>query len=270
MTRSSISRRELLKLSAGTLLALGLWPGRRAFAAAPIESFPVAVINDLHCMSKECCDWLEKVAADVKSRSPRFCVLAGDLTDTADPKYMDAVHSIFSGLGCPLHVQIGNHDYLTDSDRSSFEKRFPNSLNYVFEEGGWQCIALDTTQGTKWQKTRISADTLQWLDATLPALSKSKPTAVFTHFPLGSKTALRPGNADDLLTRLLDFNLQTVFSGHYHGYTLDQRGKTDLVTDKCCALKRENHDGTKEKGYFLCRFENGAISRKFIQMNLPA
>ena len=30
---------------------------------------------------------------------------------------------------------------------------------------------------------------------------------------------MRPLNADDVLARLLEFNLGAVFCGHFHGYT---------------------------------------------------
>jgi len=32
-------------------------------------------------------------------------------------------------------------------------------------------------------------------------------------------------------------------------------------------LHRQNHDGSKEKGYFLCHARDGKIERKFVQLN---
>ena len=75
----------------------------------------------------------------------------------------------------------------------------------------------------------------------------------------------RPLNADDLLDRFREFNLRAVFSGHYHAFTECQRGETVFTTDRCCALKRENHDGTKEKGYFVCEAREGRIEKKFVE-----
>ncbi len=264
-----MNRRDFLTASAGLLLSLGAWPGRDAYAASRTKNISFAVLNDLHCMSDECCEWLEKVTASVKEHSPSFCVIAGDLTDTAPPKYMDAVRSIFSGLNCPLHVQIGNHDYLSSSDRSSFSDVFPNSLNYFFTTGGWQCLALDTTDGMRFENTNISQDTLRWVDSTLPRLSKSAPLIIFTHFPLGRDVIYRPRNADALLERFLEYNLQAVYSGHYHGFTERKKGASVLTTNVCCALKRNNHDGSSAKGYFLCSTDEGSVSRRFVEITVP-
>ena len=35
---------------------------------------------------------------------------------------------------------------------------------------------------------------------------------------------------------------------------------------KCCAISRANHDGTKEKGYFLCTASAGGIQREFVEV----
>ena len=43
--------------------------------------------------------------------------------------------------------------------------------------------------------TKIQAETLQWIDDTLPKLDKQRPTVIFTHFPLGMLTPSRPRNA---------------------------------------------------------------------------
>ena len=43
-------------------------------------------------------------------------------------------------------------------------------------------------------------------------------------------------------------------------------GSAALTTDKCCAISRENHDGTPEKGYFICQAKAGRISRTFVEV----
>src|SRR5688572_28172316 len=59
----ALTRRDALqRLSASTLLALGLWPGAlRASNEVPLGSFRFLVINDTHCTSPECGPYLEGV-----------------------------------------------------------------------------------------------------------------------------------------------------------------------------------------------------------------
>lgn len=74
---------------------------------------------------------------------------------------------------------------------------------------------------------------------------------VLTHFPLGAGVRYRPLNAEAVLECFLDFNLRGAFSGHYHAQTAVAYRGIEVVTNACCARVRENHDGTKAKGYFV-------------------
>jgi 3',5'-cyclic AMP phosphodiesterase CpdA len=262
-----LSRRDALRcLSAGSLLTLGLWPGAlRASNETPAGAFRFLVLNDTHAVSPECPAYLEGLARQMQREDAEFLLHAGDLTDTADAGYFAAVKEIFSPLPGPFYPVIGNHDHASNSDRSAYQKAFPGTFNYSFSHRGWQFIGLDTTEGQHYDKTLIQSATFQWLDEHLPKLNRRKPTVIFTHFPMGVDVNYRPRNADALLGRFLDFNLQAVFSGHFHGFTERISAGVVLTTNRCCSLKRNNHDGTKEKGYFLCSAQEGRILRSFVE-----
>ena len=265
-----ITRREALqRFSAGTLLALGLWPGvLRADNETPSGSFRFLVINDTHCMSKECGPYLEGVVAQMNRENTEFCLHAGDLTEKGERYHLETVKEIFQALPGRMYPVIGNHDYLTQTDRKAYTQTHPLRLNYYFRHRGWQFVGLDTSDGLHYEKTEIQPATFQWLDEYLPRLNRKRPTVIFTHFPLGEGVMYRPKNADALLERFREFNLQAVFSGHYHALTERRAGGVVLTTNRCCALKRSNHDGTKEKGYFVCEAREGRISRAFVEYKL--
>jgi len=162
---------------------------------------------------------------------------------------------------------VGNHDYLKQTDRSEYEKVFPERLNYHFEHKGWRFVGLDTTEGLKSSHTTIAASTLNWLDENLPKLDKKSPLVVFTHFPLGEKVTNRPVNAEAVLERLREHNLRGVFSGHLHMRTERQVGEAFLVTNRCCSVSRPNFDKSKEKGYFLCEAADGNVARTFVEVD---
>ena len=203
---ATLTRRTALRhLSAGSLLALGLWPGCAAVKPVPIaraEEFRFLVVNDTHYTAPECGVYLEGVVRQMKTHeSVDFCLIVGDLADSGELKQLAPLRDIFQGLGVPVHVQIGNHDYLKQDDRRAYEKTFPGQINYQFEHRGWQFVGLDSSEGQKYEKTTIQPPTFRWLDDHLPKLEKSKPTVLFTHFPLGEKVTYRPINAEALLDR---------------------------------------------------------------------
>jgi len=263
----AISRRAALgRLSAGALLAMGLWPGAlRAAEAGGGRSFRFIVVNDTHAVSPECGPFLDGLAKQMKKEEADFVLHGGDVTDKGDKPYFDMIQEAFRAVGKPWYPVIGNHDYVTQTDRKPYEEAFPKRINYAFTEGGWQFVALDTCDGLKYEKTEVQPATFQWLEENLKRLDKRKPTVVLTHFPLGADVRMRPANADALLERFLDFNLQAVFCGHYHGFTEKLAKDVPITTNKCCALKRGNHDGTKEKGYFVCDARDGKLTRRFVE-----
>ena len=268
MTNTGLTRRELLRRSPSALLAAGLWPGTLAAGDSPTEEFSFLVVNDLHSLDKKCHPWFEKVVKQMAGHAEKqaFLLAAGDLANDGKADQLAAVKEVFAGLKAPVYAVPGNHDFTDQGERKAYDDLYPNRLNYAFDHGGWQFVALDTTEGTKYQNTTIAADTLKWLDGQLPKLDKKKPLVVFTHFPLAEGVRMRPKNADAVLKRLMPFNLRAVFGGHFHGFTEKTVGDAVLTTNRCCAFARGNHDGTKEKGYFLVTAKDGKLDRTYVEV----
>ncbi len=258
----------MLGLSAGALFSLGLWPGAmRAADNGRGSNFRFLVVNDIHFVNERCAVFLERVLGTMKA-GPRFdlCLLAGDLVDDGSEATLTQVKEALARLAVPVWTVPGNHDFLTQTDRSGYDKVFPGRLNYSFEHHGWLFVGLDSNDGLRASNTLIQEPTLSWLDSHLPKLDKRAPLVVFTHFPLGDRVTNRPRNADAVLERFKAHNLRMVFGGHYHAFTERQRGQTDLVTGRCCSISRGTHDGSKEKGYVLCEAKDGKISHTFVEV----
>ncbi|HWN95877.1 MAG TPA: metallophosphoesterase [Methylomirabilota bacterium] len=271
ITPRRTSRREWIRHSAAATLALGLWPGCARFGNnGRGGNFTFIEINDSHYSSPKCPEFFERVTSSVRSHNPKpeLCLMVGDLAERGTAKELGPMRDVLRGLQMPFHAVIGNHDYLGQTDRSEWDKLFPRSLNYSFQHRGWQFVALDTSEGLKYEKTSVQPETLSWLDQNIRKLARKQPTILFTHFPLGPDTKYRPLNADAVLEPFKEFNIVAVFNGHFHGFTERKVGQTVFTTNKCCSIARGNHDGTKEKGYFLCRTKDGRIEREFIEVKL--
>ena len=271
ITAPRLSRRQWLRRSAAATLTLGLWPGCARFGGnGRGGDFTFAVVNDTHYSTPKCPDFFARVTASIRAHTPKpeFCLVVGDLVDNGTSAELGAIRDVLRGFGMPFHAVIGNHDYASQTERGPWEQLLPESLNYHFEHRDWRVIALDSSEGKKYQNTSIQPATLSWLDNHLPKLDHRQPTILFTHFPLGPDTTYRPANADAMLERFRDFNLVAVFNGHYHGFTERTVRDTVFTTNKCCAIARGNHDKTTERGYFLCRVKSGKIEREFIEIKI--
>ena len=263
---SQITRRSFL-----ATLAVGA-------ASAPLlaedsKGFRFIAANDLHYDKGPCREWFTEMVQQMKASAPdaAFCLLCGDLANTGERDSLNSVKEIFAGLGVPIHAVPGNHDY-TDGEesRANYDEVFPGMLNYRFNHQGWQFVGLDTTMGTKYDKTTISDATISWLDAEIPKLDAAKPTICFTHFPLGEKVTHVPLNAAAVVERLVKLNLCGVFSGHWHGASETAAGHGIMTTNRCCARVRGNHDKSPLKGWFVCEAKSdGTLERKFVEYNAP-
>jgi hypothetical protein len=266
-----LSRRDALKLGLAGLLAGGRWPGARAAETSTAGGeFTFIVVNDTHYAAPECAVWLRGLVQQMRRHpATAFCLHLGDVTDLGQREHLEAARTAFAEFPRPVYVVPGNHDYVGMDDRAPFDAVFPGRLNYAFAHGGWQFIGLDSTEGQRWQNTRIQPATLAWLDRQLPQLDRRQPTAVFTHFPLGHAAPMQPLNADAVLERLLDFNLRAAFCGHHHGSTENFHRNARVVTNRCCARIRDNHDGSKAKGYWLCTARGGDLTWEFVEYPGP-
>ena len=160
---ASVTRRQWLRLSAGALLSLGVWPGRLRGADAPAhDDFTFIAVNDLHALEDACRQWFEEVVRQMKASAPtaEFCLLGGDLSENGTRAQLTLIKDAFSALGIPFHSVVGNHDYLSATNRSAYERIFPEQINYSFTHRGWQIIGLDPVKGTK--LTRHEYPTQLW------------------------------------------------------------------------------------------------------------
>src|SRR5712691_2898258 len=121
------SRRDMIGLSAGSLLALGLWPGAwRAEGEGNSGEFSFIVVNDLHYHDEKCGPYFEKVVAQMKASKVDFCLIVGDYAEDGKAGQIGPANDIFKTLGIPAYGVIGNHDYLTQTDRKAYEEIFPD------------------------------------------------------------------------------------------------------------------------------------------------
>jgi hypothetical protein len=263
---ASLSRRRLLKLSAGSLLAMHLWPGRLQAADTSTKPLKFLVVNDLHYFNEQCNPFFEGLFRAFNAvPEVAFVLIVGDLIESGTLAQANAMHDLLKVLKCPYYVTSGNHDSKSNTDREGFENAFGNKLNFTFDAAGWQFVGLDTSSGTKASQFDCHKETLEFAGRLPTLLDKSKPTFLYTHFPLGPGVRNRLQNADALLEPLKPLNLTAIFNGHYHAFT-ERKLPTDAVvtTNCCCSFHVANHDRSWQKGFFIIEAADGKARRTFV------
>jgi Icc-related predicted phosphoesterase len=265
-----LSRRDMMKLSAGALLAANLWPGRVRAAQPATTPLTFLVVNDLHYSDDACRPFFEGLVKRFQAvEGAAMVLIVGDLLDEGKAAQATALKEILATLKVPYYTVPGNHDWATQTDRTAYREVFADMGNQFFEIGGWQFVGLDTTEGTKYENTRIAQPTLDYAAEVVGKMDKAKPTFLFTHFPMGPAVKYRPLNTDAVLEPFKAVNLQAIFNGHYHAFTQKKvpagTGEALVTTNRCCSRKRTNHDNTWEKGFFVVKAADGAYARTFVE-----
>lgn len=271
---TTLTRRRFIGAALAGAGGMALWSGRaRAEDAAKGEAgdFTFIAVNDLHFTDPAlCAPWFERVFKAMRASAPEaeFVLVSGDLTSEATAKEFGGIRDAFAGLGLPVYTTVGNHDMTGDGRHKLYDEFFPGRYHYAFEHRGWQFFGFNTSQDRGAENTNIRASAFTWIDQNLGKFDPVKPSVIFTHFPMGPGIIRRPKNAQGFLDRFRDFNLQAILNGHWHGYTESNLRDAWITTNRCCSRFRDNHDGSKRKGWNICTAREGRLTRRFV--DIPA
>ncbi|MFN4101437.1 MAG: metallophosphoesterase, partial [Pararhodobacter sp.] len=115
-----------------------------------------------------------------------FLVIAGDLTDRAEPAAYDSLRAVLSGLSVPVILMVGNHDA-----RAPFQAAFPDAPRdrdgfvqglHIFRQAS--LITLDTLcEETDGHFGRLCARRLDFLETALRQAPADRPVLLFQHHP---------------------------------------------------------------------------------------
>jgi 3',5'-cyclic AMP phosphodiesterase CpdA len=141
---------------------------------------------------------------------------------------LDIARDLFAGFHAPLHMTLGNHDYvLSQMTREQTHQLFAEKLKIqpykAIEYKGWKFILLNCFMGATWDNHDARYDEgtgtlgraqLEWLDAEL---AQPGPSIVMTHYPLWR---IDDEEFMDLslqkLLRKYHSKVQLVLAGHWH------------------------------------------------------
>jgi Icc protein len=183
----------------------------------------------------------------------KFVLVAGDLTQDAEPWNIDELRKILDGLKVPYFVTLGNHDLSLvpheKKDQPMSLSKYTVSGAFIGKSGGMfpgmtyyshevaKDLVLINLDGSRAQVFvpeaglndfggKIEAGQMRWLENTLKANQK-KTLVILTHHSLvpwqeGDKTNHNywrwfwMENADEVRALLKKYGVKVVFSGHRH------------------------------------------------------
>ena len=162
-----------------------------------------------------------RVIDEINLLGPDIVVTVGDHIEgyTDDVEWADAEWDSLMGLlgrlEAPVYVTPGNHDIWSDTSEEVYVRRTSRRPHYSFDYADAHFIILDNSRFESWDD--LPEDQRLWLIADLEANRNAGHTFVFCHKPFWYFT-LAVGKPDPLHDILVRYEIDAVFSGHFHYY----------------------------------------------------
>jgi 3',5'-cyclic-AMP phosphodiesterase len=212
-------------------------------------------------------DWLmpevlAEVGAHIKTLSPDFVMLTGDIVDGDTPESIAYAHEAFEPIPRPLFPVLGNHDTYRKNHANwlkIWNREFPgDQVFYSLNNNGFHFVMLDCLYN---QSRMLEVPQYKWLDGDLKQHS-NMPTVMALHTPVG-QNGENPLLTKGLAPRIAaNPQVKFVLSGHTH------RGSCDLREGVAYAVSAAMVEYPLSYREFVF-FENHAevrsyqVSRKF-------
>ncbi len=192
-----------------------------------VNAFSFAVMGDTHVGSPGG-GIITPMVAKALSGGDSFIVVTGDLTNTGKDGQYRVFKNVMETGGFPglWRVAIGNHDVFFNGWHD-YRTEIGKSI-YSFDADNVHFSILDSASGILGQAQ------LEWLENDLRSTSQPLKVVV-THFPVfdGYFGGLFRLDSDEeiaiLKTLLYKYNVNLMFSGHYHGYESIVLGRTRYI-----------------------------------------
>jgi hypothetical protein len=273
ITRGEISMRYTRRdfLRAATACLGGALLGTACARVEAPGSFAFATINDMHVTDDGKVGLARKAVQMINDdASIGFVAVLGDLTNEASRSEFEVAREVLTGLKAPWVAIPGNHD-VDGKDKQNPYANFELLIGprqWVWPFDGWMFIGIDTCYGGA-SEVAFPEDRMKWLRETVAGVPRRTPIALFTHHPLLYPSVeqfrgFRVKNTEAILELFAGHKLKLVASGHFHGNQVEQNEGVLLTTTACCAVQRDNFDGSKVKGFRRYEVEGEQIRHAFM------
>lgn len=185
-------------------------------------------VSDIHFGAEDSAA-LAWFADCVHREQPDAVIVTGDLTMRARAREFAAAGAWLSGLGCPVTVEVGNHDlpYFNPLARVfrpyARHDRLARMIDRPLAIAGIHIVPLRTTARFQWRlnwsKGKVSQEQISRALARIESAPEGAMILVVAHHPLiemGTRGTARTRGGAAALAALVTAGAQAVLTGHVH------------------------------------------------------
>ncbi|HOX39961.1 MAG TPA: metallophosphoesterase [Candidatus Brocadiia bacterium] len=231
---------------------------KRISEDTPPSEFCFTAIADLHKMW----DIVEPMFKEMEQYQPRFCIVAGDMTEEHENEYQEYVELI-RRRPFPVISVPGNHD-MGEMGRVWY-KQYLGREHFYFDYGPLRIVGVDSSL------TRIGDKQLDWLRESLKT---DKTKIVFNHHPTMMSRwwphAFFPGCLK-FMQVCEEEKVALALSGHSHLYAESNRlGTTYMMLGASGRLPPPAPTGAAWRGFAVVKVGPDGLKTEFIKSKAAA
>lgn len=201
----------------------------------------------------------EMVVSDIKRMYPDFIVTVGDLSDNAlEDQYKIAMKTM-EKIDVPVYYTPGNNDIVGEESAKLFSKYTGNKKYYSFDYQNTHFVILNNSIAESYEE--MSSKQKEWLREDLKKNKNKENIYVFIHKPFWADKIAK-GKKDKMHELFLKYNVDAVFTGHWHQYAHNNYDGIDyyLAGSSGGGFGKENTELGKFYQYLWCRVINDKLN----------
>ena len=217
----------------------------------------------------------EKAVEHVNKLKPDFVVITGDFVHNSNNKsqieeFLKITAKIHPEI--PVYLSPGNHDVGQEPDKQSLQT-YIDTYGYdrfSFNLKGYFFVGLNTSL-IKGDMPRCEKKQYKWLKKELKEGQDFSQVVLFCHYPFFINAFDEPEKYSNIaledrekyLSLFEEYNVDAVFSGHYHNNAFAKYGDIQFVTTSAIGKPL----GEAPSGIRIIRIYNGKIKHEFFGLD---
>ena len=207
----------------------------------------------------------ELVVKEMNNLCPDFVVTVGDLAE--DGRVLgdwDAPMATMKTFRCPVYYTPGNHDILDEESAKIFKEKTGCDPYYSFDYGNTHFIILDNSTVSSYDK--MDKVQIDWFVEDLQLNNDKTNIYVFMHKPFWAN-AIAEGKEDFMHEIYKKYNVDAVFTGHWHQYAYNEIDDIDyyLVGSSGGSFSYEDDNLGMFYQYLWCKVDGDELHTSLIK-----
>ena len=233
------------------------------FSHLSAESFYFSILGDRTGGADQ--KQFEQVVREIDQLQPEILITVGDFVEdgTNVEEWAEPLETM-KILDCPIYYVAGNHDIRDEASANTFKEKTGFNRYHSFDYQNTHFVVLDNSTCRNYED--MDEEQIKWFKKDLVKNQDKANIFVFMHKPFWAD-AIAEGKEDFMHDLYKKYNVDAVFTGHWHQYAYDRIDGIDyyLVGSSGGHTAKENIDMGIFYQHLWCKVDDSGLRTALIK-----